>query len=232
MNRATLNNILFVLVGVAGIGGMAAMLSHVGQRVDDQRTSGHLADKLSEMHQRQRLRHISLEARVDRLGLPGCLSPASLTSTANVASCLTAVDGLRALLAERDRDTNAGDAQERALLAGLPPGPVHDEAVRSMGATIDRMHQARDRMSAMDSANADAIQAVLQWAQKNHAALHANGQSLFVDGRRQLDELNRLRAALGAAGQAAEAANQREGVVVAESNRAQLALVRQFNAMY
>ena len=232
MNRGALNTALFVLIGAAGVAGMVAMLSNAGQRVDDQRTAGSLAEKVSEMHLRQNGAHASLRARVDRLGLGGCLSAARLASTAQVHEGLAAIGSLRALLAERDRDAAAEYADDRAVLAGVPAGPVRDEAMRGMAASIERMRQVREQLSKADLAAADALQAVLEWAERNHAVLHLSGDRLLVDGRRQLDELGRLQDAVSRAAQAEQAASAHADSVVDESNRTQLTLVRQFNALY
>ncbi len=232
MSRGVLNTTLFVLIGVAGVAGMVAMLSKAGQSVSDQRTAGNLAQKVSEMHLRQNAAHASLRARVDRLGLQDCLTAARLASTAQVHQNLAAVASLRVLLAERDRGSAAEYADDRAILAGVPAGPVRDEAMRGMAASIERMRQAREQLSAADLAVADALQAVLEWADRNHALLHLSGARLLVDGHRQLDELRQLQGAVAQASQAERAANVHADGVVNESNRTQLTLVRQFNALY
>lgn len=232
MNRGVMNTVVFVLIGVAGIGGMAAILSNSGAKVENQRTSGALARTVGEMHLRQNAAHASLHARVDRLGLAGCLSSARLASAPQVHECLTAITSLHALLVERDRSDAADYAEDRAVLAALPEGPVRDEAMRGMSASIERMRQAREALAKADLANADAAQAMLEWADRNHALLHLSGTSLLVDGRKQLDELMRLGNAVNATLQADQAAVVRENQVVAEANRTQLTLVRQFNALY
>lgn len=232
MNRATLNNILFVLIGVAGIGAMVGLMSRGGQRVDDQRVSGSLARKLSETHLRQQGAHASLQARVNRLGLGGCLSATGLASTARVHECLAATDSYRALLAERDAGMAADYTEDEAVLAALPVGPVREQALQGMAGTIERMRQVRAQMTQADRANVDAVQAMLQWAAKNHAALHMSGDSLLLESHRQIDELSRLRTAVQTTSQASEAANESERRVVYDADRTQLALVRQFNALY
>ncbi len=232
MSRGVLNTALFVLIGAAGLAAMVAMLSRAGQSVSDQRTAGNLAQKVSEMHLLQNAAHASLHARVDRLGLQGCLSAARLASTAQVHESLAATASLRALLAERDRAAATEYADDRAVLAGVPAGPVRDEAMRGMAASIERMRQAREQLSTADLAVADALQAVLEWADRNHAVLHLSGDRLLVDGRRQLEELHKLQDAVAQASQAERAANVNADSVVNESNRTQLTLVRQFNALY
>ena len=232
MNRGAINTVVFMLIGLAGLGGMAAIFTSSGQKVDNQRTSDKLAKALNDMHLRQGAAHASLKARADRLGLGACLTASRLASTEQVHACLAAVDSLHALLDERDRLAATQYADDRSVVASLPAGPVRDEAMRGMAASTERMRQAREEMSRAELANADAVRVALQWADKNHAALHVRGESLLVSSQRQLDELQRLSAAVNATAQAARVAEQRESTVVDEADRTQLALVRQFNAMY
>jgi hypothetical protein len=185
-----------------------------------------LLDSVATMRQKQGVENAALQARFDRIDLDGYLKPAKLASTQALQDGLADLDRFRALLVERDQLAAAQVAQAHALLTALPRGTLRDQALQGEASTSGHNHDMQTRLSQAQNANADALQAVFDWANLHHHALHVQGDKLLVDGQQPLDELNTLQTQLRATGQTVMAAIEVARTAQSQSRR-DLAKIRE-----
>jgi hypothetical protein len=215
MSRGALKIIGFGLAALLVAG--AVQLARV--RSENQRIARDFVDSIASLHQRQAAQNAALQARFDQLDFDHALGASMLASVDGVRQDREMLARFRALLAERERLAADQSAAGHRLIEQLPAGVLRDGALRGEAQTAGHIHQLQDNLSHSETANADAIQAILEWADRNHARLHARGDKLMVDGQQPLDELQRLEATLRETGRVVQAALDQGRALQAESGR-------------
>lgn len=153
---------------------------------------------IADLRQRFDARNAALQARIDRLALGDFLEPARLVSTSDLQAARASLVTYRALLVERDRLTGDVVAEGHALLAALPDDGLREKALRNEKAQADHRLAVRAELLKTQVDNADAMEAVIDWADRHHAIVHLSGANLAIDGQRNLDEYRALYARLDA----------------------------------
>ena len=215
MSRGALKIIGFGLAALLVAG--AVQLARV--RSENQRITREFVDSIAVMHKQQAAQNAELQARFNQLDFDHGLDAPTLASVDGLARSRELLARFRALLAERERLAAAQKEAGHHLIEQLPAGVLREGALRGEAQTAGRMHQLQDNLSKAENANADAIQAVLDWAERNHALLHARGDKLMVDGRQPLEELQRLEGNLRETGRVVQTALEQGRAVQAESGR-------------
>lgn len=203
MNRRALR------AGVAGL--LAACLSTPGlcadpQRVADEAAVRSVIDAAGRMHRSLDATYDALLARIARLDIGRHLAPAGLASSDDLRAASADMIRFRALLAEHDRLLADAAAQAHALLESMPEGDLRERTLRNEAPLAERAREARAALFRSQLANADAMQALFDWADRNHASVHLRGQVLAVDGQQKLDELRALEARVDDTGREVQAA--------------------------
>lgn len=134
------------------------------------------------------------------------MTPAMLASADGRREGRAELARYRALLAERDALMRDGAARGHALLMAIPEGETRNLALRGEATTAARNQAVRDELSRSEAAACDAIQALFDWADANHAVLEVKNATLVVHGERPLAELDALEARLQETRRAADAA--------------------------
>ena len=197
MNRGALKIIGFCLAALV----LAGVVQFLRLRADNQRIARDFVESVASLRQQQAAQNAALQARFDALDLDHALEASTLATPDGVRRGRELLANFRALLAERERLAADQTAAGHKLIEQLPAGRMRAEALRGAASAATRTHKLQDDLSHAETANADAIQAILDWADRNHALLHLRGDKLMVDGQRPLDELNGLEAVLVKSGQ-------------------------------
>ena len=174
-------------------------------------------DAVAAMRQRQGVQEAALQARFAQVHVDQYLQASRFASSGDVAEGRAELARYRALLAERDQLVESELAQSRALLDTLPEGRMRDDAQRGAAKAEARNGPLRSALIQAQAANADAVQAVFDWADLHHAIVHARGTSLIVDGQGPLNDLKALEARLAETGQAVDESQRRVSAVQSES---------------
>ena len=98
----------------------------------------------------------------------------------------------RALLTERDHLGADATREAHDLLAALPAGDVRDKALQGEATAIARNRQIRTALSQSQSANADAVQALLDWSEAHRRDLQVRNGKLMTANQQELDEVRAL----------------------------------------
>lgn len=198
MNRGALKIIGFCLAMLV----LAGVVQFTRVRAENQRIARDFIESVARMRQAQAQQIASLQARFDQLDLDHALNAPELATTDGLQRSRDLLARFRALLAEREQVAADQAAAGHKLIQQLPAGRFREDALRGEAKSSGRTHQLQDDLTHAEAANADAIQAILDWAERNHALLHARGDKLMVNGQAPLDELNRLEDNLRKSGQA------------------------------
>ncbi len=205
-----------ILIGLAVLLATGTYLG-VREHAEEKRTMQGFLDSVAAMRQRQGVQEAALQARFTQVNVDQYLQSARLASSSDVAGGRAELVRYRALLVERDRLVDSELAQSHALLNTLPEGRMRDDALRGAAKAEARNGPLRSALSQAQTANADAVQAVFDWADRHHAIVHARGATLIVDGAGPLSDLKALEARLGETGQAVDESQRRVSAVQSES---------------
>jgi len=211
-----------VVLGLAALLGTAAVCAERGQGLDaeDERTVRTVLDSIALLHQRLDARKAELQARFDKIDLGHYLEPAQLASSSDLQAARGDLVRYRALLTERDRLNADAAAQGHALLAGLPQGGLREAMLRNEARLAEGGREIRAELLRTQVANADAMEAVIDWADRNHALVHLRGDKLAIDGRQNLDQFDALQAHLDATARSVQEAADRAQAAQDEGARA------------
>jgi len=197
MNRGALKIIGFCLAALV----LAGAVQFLRMRADNQRIARDFVESVASLRQQQATQNAALQARFDALNLDHALEASTLATADGVRRGRALLADFRTLLAERERLAADQTAAGRKLIEQLPAGRMRAEAQRGAASAAARTHKLQADLSHAEAANADAIQAILDWADRNHALVHLRGDKLMVDSQRPLDELKELEAVLAKSGQ-------------------------------
>jgi hypothetical protein len=215
MNRGALKIIGFCLAALL----LAGVVQFLRLRAENQRVARDFVESVASLRQRQTAQNTALQARFNALDLDHALEASTLASTDGVHRGRELLANFRALLAERERLAAEQTAAGHKLIEQLPAGRMRDGALRGAATAAARTHKLQDDLSRAETANADAIQAILDWAERNHARLHLRGDKLMVDGQRPLDELKGLESILVKSGQDVQGLLAQGHAIEAKSGR-------------
>jgi hypothetical protein len=213
MNRGALKIIGFCVAALLLVG----IVQFIRVRAENQRIARDFVDSVAHLRQAQAAQVASLQTRFDQLNLDHALDAQSLGTTDGVQRSRELLARFRALLTEREQLAADQAAAGHKLIQQLPAGSLRDGALRGEEKSTARTHQLQDQLTRAEAANADAMQAVLDWADRNHALLQVRGDKLMVNSQAALDELNRLDDGLHKSGQAVTALLQ-QGKALDEQN--------------
>lgn len=198
---------------------LAGIVQFARLRAENQRVARDFVDSIATMRAQQTQQNAALQARFDALNLDHALVASTLASAGGVQHGRELLARFRALLAEREQIAVAQTAAGHHLIEQLPAGRMRDEALRGEARSAVRMHKLQDELSRAETANADSIQAILDWADRNRSRLHLRGDKLMVDGQAPLDELNGLEAKLEESGKTVQALLDEGRSIEAQSGR-------------
>jgi hypothetical protein len=225
MNRGAMKIVFLVGLALLVAFMAAAAISVNRQSAADERAAHALFDGIDAMQRRVAAETGAMNARFAQVDLERYMTPAMLASTAGVRDGRAELARYRALLAERDVLMRDEAARAHALLVALPGGETRDLALRGESSTAARNQAIRDQLSQSQAADADAMQALFDWAATHRADLEVKDGTLLVHGRQPLAELDALDARLKQTRRAVQAAVGAASAVAAESTQ-QLAKAR------
>ena len=208
-------------IGLAGL--LAAVVMTPGLCADsplteeDARSVRPMLAAILNLRQRFDARNAALQARIDQLDLGHFLGPSRLVSTSELQAARASLVSYRALLVERDRLTEDFATEGHAILAALPDDGLREKALRANAEQADHRRAVRVELLKTQVDNADAMEAVIDWADRHHAIVHLRGTKLAIDGQHNLDEFNALDARLDVTARRMAEAAERAG---AEQERA------------
>lgn len=187
--------------------GLAALVAAgayntVRERAEQKRTLQGFVDSISAIKQRQGIQETALQARFDQIDVDQYMQASRLASSDSIVGGRAELARYRALLVERDQLAASGLTQLHALLDTLPQGELRDNVARGASRAEASNLKLQSTLGQSQVANADAVQAVFDWADRNHAIVHARGTSLVVDGQVPLSELKALEARVVETGKA------------------------------
>jgi hypothetical protein len=198
---------------------LAGVVQFLRLRAENQRIARDFIESVATLRQHQTAQNTALQARFDALDLDHALEASTLATPAGVGRGRELLGNFRSLLAERERLAADQTAAGHKLIEQLPAGRMRTEALRGAATAAARTHKLQDDLSRAETANADAIQAILDWADRNHARLHLQGNKLMVDGQGPLDELKRLEGVLVKSGQDVQGLLAQGHAIEAKSGR-------------
>ena len=219
MKRGAMKTVFFGIIVLVVAFVVAAFVGIARQRAENEQAARRFLDAASAFAQRQSAQDAALQARFDQIDVDRYMDAPSLASPERVREGRAELARYRALLDERERASAAGVAEAHSLVMSLPEGSLRDQAMRGAAATAARNKALRAELSQAQAANADAVQAVFDWADRDRALLHLRDGKLLVASKEALDELDALEAQLRATGQAAQQALDRGKAVRAQATQ-------------
>jgi len=189
MNRRAMK-IAFVGLAMLALAFVVATTVAVSrQRAADDRAAHGMFDGIAALQRQIAADNQALTARFGQVDVGRYMTPAMLVSADDLRAGRAELARYRALLAERDALMRDAAARAHALLTALPEGQTRSLALRGEAQTAARHRAVRDELSRSEAADSDAIQALFDWADANHAVLEVRNATLVVHGGRQLAEL-------------------------------------------
>lgn len=156
-----------------------------------------------------------LGRRFDQVTVNQYVTPEGLTSVANVAAGVAALERYRSLLQERNLLVQTYLAEYVAFIGKLPPGQVRAGAESTLGPNKEATEKLYGMMDKVQGEHAAALGAVFAWAQANAGKIGMrNGQMMFTNVPQQ-QELQALASRLQEAEKAVNDAVQKAQVAQA-----------------
>ena len=206
---------------IIGIGLVALIASgvYVGMREQaaQKRALVGFADSVLAIRKQQDVQEAALKARFNEIDIDQYLQASKLASSSSVAEGRVLLARYRALLVERDQLAASAVTQFHAVLDTLPEGRIREQVRTGAAKAEDRNRELQATLDKTQIANADAVQAVFDWADRNHALLHVSGTQLLVNGQAPLDELRGLEVRVRETGQAVDDAIHRANTTRSDS---------------
>ena len=124
--------------------------------------------------------------RFDQVTVNQYVTPEGLTSVANVAAGIAALERYRSLLQERNLLVQTYLAEYVAFVGKLPPGQARAGAESALGPNNDAMEKLYGMLDKVEGEHAAALAAVFAWAQDNAGKIGMrNGQMMFTNVAQQ-----------------------------------------------
>lgn len=213
MNRGALKIIGFGLAALLAAGVYAGLR----ERAEEKRTMRSLLDSIAAMKQQHDVREAALQARFDQIDVDQYLHADKLATSGGIVDGRAELARYRALLVERDQLVEVEQAEFKTMMNALPQGRFREQVLRGAARAEDGNRKLRATLAQAQVANADAVQAVFDWADRNHAIVHARGTTLIVTGQARLDELNALEGHVHETGEAVNESIRRTSAVQSKS---------------
>lgn len=188
MKPATLKIVIALLLALAAAAG--AVFMH--QRAASRQALHLQLEAVDALHQRQTASADAFKARVAAFRLDHQLTAQRLTSPASLRQGRESVAQYRQLAAERVRLFDESAAQSRALLVAQPRGRLRHDGLLGQVLAPSGGAEVRRRLSIAMAANADAVQAVYDWAASHQGHLRAEGDKLLIDSQPLIAALDAL----------------------------------------
>lgn len=127
-----------------------------------------------------------LGRRFDQVTVNQYVTPEGLTSVANVAAGIAALERYRSLLQERNLLVQTYLAEYVAFVGKLPPGQARAGAESALGPNKDATEKLYGMLDKVQGEHAAALAAVFAWAQANAGKIGMrNGQMMFTNVAQQ-----------------------------------------------
>lgn len=128
----------------------------------------------------------NLGRRFDQVTVNQYVTPEGLTSAANVAAGVAALERYRSLLQERNLLVQTYLAEYVAFIGKLPPGQLREGAESTLGPNKEATEKLYGMMDKVQGEHAAALGAVFAWAQANAGKIGMrNGQMMFTNAAQQ-----------------------------------------------
>jgi hypothetical protein len=174
----------------------------VHEHLEEKRLARTFLDAVSTQKVHNDAEVAALQARFDHIDVDQYLQSAKLASSGNIVAGRAELARYRALLVDNDRLVEQERSGLKTLVGTLPEGRFRDQVKRGAATAEGRNGQLRTALTQAQVANADAVQAVFDWADQHHAIVHARDNTLIIDGRAPLDEFKVLQSRVGETGEA------------------------------
>lgn len=176
--------------GRIAVGLVLCMLSltHVTREIREEDDAKGVLRQVMGMRLQKDTQVADLGRRFDQVDLGKILTPENMTSKAGQVAARASLAQYRALLAERRTLLADNFAENERLLNGMPEGRMRSTALGGLIAGRDSSAPMNADLDKTQSAEADAIEAVLNWGQAQAGALGVrNGQLLFATKAQQAE---------------------------------------------
>ena len=140
----------------------------------------------------QNARFEDLGRRFDQVTVNQYVTPEGLTSAANVAAGVAALERYRSLLQERNLLVQTYLAEYLAFVGKLPPGQVRAGAESALGPNKEATEKLYGMMDKVQGEHAAALGAFFAWAQANAGKITMRDGQLMFTNVAQQQELQAL----------------------------------------
>jgi hypothetical protein len=166
-----------------------------------------------------------LGRRFDQITVNQYVTPEGLTSDANVAAGVAALERYRSLLQERNLLVQTYLAEYVAFIGKLPPGQARAGAESTLGANKEATEKLYGMLDKVQGEHAAALGAVFAWAQANSGKIGVRDGQLMFTSAAQQQELQalatRLQDAEKAVNEAAQKAQASQAEAIEKNERLQ-----------
>jgi hypothetical protein len=157
--------------------------------------------------EREQVPFVELGHKFEQVDIEKVLTPTNLTTSAGMASARTTMTHYRALLAERNAVIGKYLSDLDQFVAAIPPGPNHDQAAASASSGRGDTVALYGGLDKAQSSQADAMTAMLDWADAQGGSLKMRDNQLLFANAKQQSELQTLLAQVTAADENVAAVN-------------------------
>ena len=134
----------------------------------------------------------AMNARFAQVDIDRFLKPDEVVKPAEVLAGRAELAKFRAALHDRDQLADDQQARVHALFNALPAGALRDGALLGESRSVGRVSKMRATLTQAQNANADAVAAMFDWADANHAVIQSRGGHLVVYNPAALADLRSL----------------------------------------
>lgn len=169
--------------GRVAVGLVLCMLSftHVAREIRDESDGKGVLRQVMALRLQKETQVADLGRRFNQVDLGKILMPENMTSKAGQAAARALLAKYRSLLAERRRLLTDNFTENERLLNGMPEGRMRTTAIAGLVAGRDSSAPIYADLDKTPTAEASAIEEVLNWAQAQGSTLGVrNGQLLFA----------------------------------------------------
>jgi hypothetical protein len=141
---------------------------------------------------RQEADFVALNKRFDEITVLQYASPQSLASPQSMVAAQASLEQYRTLLRDRRVLLQAQIAESQAFVNRIPSGAMRRGAESAVGANIERVSSAYEKLDAAQRLHADSLGALFDWARAHGGQLAIRGNQLILQTAQQQAELSRL----------------------------------------
>jgi len=199
---------------------VAALLAGGGMRLHRHHQEKRLLEDILAARTHQMAEEKELGDQFEKLDLDRYTRPESLLSPDDISAGRGELQKFRGLLSQFDELVKKEQAEFDAVVDKTPPGAVRDEAILEEGKAMDRNRAVNGKVRQALNDRADAIQAMLNFADANLGHLQVSGGAFVPESQAQADQLQALNKRFAETGKAAQAAGAEARQLADESDRA------------